>query len=491
MGENVSYKHELESDVVVIGYGGAGAAAAITAHDSGASVTILEKMPTPGGNTRLSEISFFTPSADKVSDAIEHIEALCFGATDHEVIRAYVEEAAKNKEWLEQLGGKIEPTALGQARYPYVLGPAWPTIPGARAMTNSRVVSDGDDVPYGVRLWTLLSTNVSRRERIRVMTSTPARELVTNEQGEVTGVIAEQCGENILLKAKRAVILTCGGFASNEAMKELFLPYKPIYSMGSPGNTGDGIVMAQKVGAALWHMTAIKAWLTMKTPKSQFSFCTSYCSPKYIYVNKDGRRFTNETGWEIHSLYWALCCHNPKRSGYPRLPIYGICDKAALDSGPLGMHTNGIYGGYRWSPDNSAEVARGWIIEGKTISELARQISVDETTLEQTIATYNNYCRAGADPEYGRSSETLEPIDTAPYYAIELWPSLTNTMGGPRRDHRARVLNSSGQPVPRLYAAGELGSLWGFLYNGGGNGGEILAVGRIAGRNAAAEQPWC
>ncbi len=488
MSSSILHDEVIESDVVVVGFGGAGAAAAITAHDSGASVTILEKMHSPGGNTRLSEVSFFTPSADKVSDVVEHIEALCFGATDRDVIRAYVEESVDNKPWIEQLGGTVAPTSL-PIRYPYVKGPAWPSIPGAKAMTNSRVVSTNEGSPSDRRLWTLLSTNVRRREGIRTLTSTAAKELVRDGEGEVVGVVAERAGKAIMFKARRGVVLSCGGFASNEALKELYLPFKPIYSMGNPGNTGDGITMAQNVGAGLWHMSAIKAWFTMKPPKSRFAFCTSYCSPKYVYVNKDGRRFTNETGWEIHSLYWAFCSYNPKRSGYPRLPIYGICDRETLQAGPMGMRGYGTYGNYEWSSDNSVEVARGWIIEGQTIRELARRLSIEEETLEKTVSQYNDYCRTGVDPEYGRSEDTLKPIDAAPYYAIELWPSMVNTMGGPRRDHKARVLDTSGQPIPRLYSAGELGSLWGFLYCGGGNGGEILATGRIAGRNAAAEQP--
>ncbi|MBI4296624.1 MAG: FAD-dependent oxidoreductase [Chloroflexi bacterium] len=489
MTEEASHKSALESDVVVVGYGGAGAAAAITAHDSGASVTILEKMPTPGGNTRLSEISFFTPPAGMGPQAVEHIEKLCFGSTDRAVIEAYVDEALKNKAWIEQLGGTTEPTVFSRVRYPYDRRPAWPNVPGAEAMTNSRVTYEhSGDVPFGNRLWKLLSTNVEGRG-IRVMTSTPAKELLTNKKGEVTGVVAEREGETFTIKAKRAVVLTCGGFEYNEAMKELYLPFKPFYSMASPGNTGDGIMMAQEVGAALWHMTSIKGNFGTKPPGHEGVFFVSYCSPKFIYVNKSGTRFTNETGWEAHILYLALWHWDPYQPGYPHLPVYGICDREALDSGPLAI-PSGRYRDYRWSSDNSEEVAKGWIIEGKTIAELAKRISVDETALENTIARYNQYGGAGTDPDWGRSKETLAPIDMPPYYAVELWPCLGNTMGGPRRDYRARVLDTKGQPIPRLYSAGELGSLWGFLYCGGGNGGEILAVGRIAGRNAAAEQPW-
>ncbi len=490
MTEDLSRGDELTPDVVIIGYGGAGAAAAIAAHDCGAEVLLLEKMAVPGGNTRLSEVSFFTPDPKNASQAVKHIEALCFGLTGREVIQAYVDESLKNKEWIEQLGGTIGKTTFPWVRYPYVRMPAWPNIPGSEAMTNSRVVSGG--VPYGARIWKLLSTNVKRRQGIRVMTRTSVKELVVNDNGEVIGVIADSGGRKISVKAKRGGVLACGGFGSNEAMKESFLPYGPFNSFGHPGNTGDGIIMAQKVGAALWHMAAIKANLQLKVPEYSAPFLVGFCKPNYIYVKKSGRRFTNETGWEVHTMYGALRFQNPVLPDYPQLPVYGICDKETLAGGPMAVEATGYSNrAYKWSKDNSAEVAKGWVIEAPTIRELARRISVDEMTLEATVARYNEHCQAGADPDFGRSKGTLETIRVAPFYAVELSPSIGNTLGGPRRDHMARIVGTEGQPIPRLYSAGELGSIWGFLYCGGGGGGESLAFGRIAGRNAAAERPWC
>ena len=135
-------------------------------------------------------------------------------------------------------------------------------------------------------------------------------------------------------------------------------------------------------------------------------------------------------------------------------------------------------------------MAKGWIIRTKTIAELARRISADESTLESTIAKYNEYCEAGKDADFGRPKEHLRAIKGPPYYAIKLQPMLINTQGGPRRDKQARVIDVDGKPIPRLYAAGELGSIWGFMYQGANNVSECLVFGRIAGRNAAAEKPW-
>ena len=142
MSETVLPADEMESDVVVIGYGGAGACAAITAHDGGAKVVILEKMPRPGGNTRVSNCSWFCPAPGTEQQAIEHIDTLCFDRTERAVIEAYVAAAGKNKEWLESLGATTRVTRFLNIRYPQVTHPSWPNFPGSAAMLNHTVVSE-------------------------------------------------------------------------------------------------------------------------------------------------------------------------------------------------------------------------------------------------------------------------------------------------------------------------------------------------------------
>jgi len=479
---------ELETDVLVIGYGGAGASAAIEAHDAGAQVIILEKMADPGGNTRLSNCSWFSPPPGSEAQAIEHIDALCLGRTDRAVIEAYVKSAATTKAWIEGLGGTPKVTHFLSVRYPQVTHPSWPAFPGASAMINQTVMSPRDNEPNGERLFMLLHDNVEKRG-IKAITGAPAKELLTNERGDVVGAVAEKDGETITIRARRAVVLTSGGFEFNEDMKERYLPIMPIYGIGNPGNTGDGITMAEKVGADLWHMGVVVGNFGILTKESYAPFSINYPSPRFIYVNKHGKRFTNETGWETHFGWHSILAFDPKKPGYPTLPIYGICDKEGLMKGTLHAGTAGGGRSYKWSPDNSAEVAKGWIVEGKTVGELAGKIGMEPAVLEKTIAKYGDYCANGVDPDYHRSKETLQPLNTGPFYAVEMWPRMVNTMGGPRRDGLARVLNKQGAPIGRLYSAGELGSLWGHLYCGGGNVGEALAVGRIAGRNAAAEAP--
>jgi succinate dehydrogenase/fumarate reductase flavoprotein subunit len=174
---------------------------------------------------------------------------------------------------------------------------------------------------------------------------------------------------------------------------------------------------------------------------------------------------------------------------FPRVPLWAIFDEQTRRRGPLSRGTAGYNRDlYSWSLDNTAEIAKGWILQGKTMGELASRISVEPKVLEETLSRFNQNCKAGKD-EFGRAREDLRPLE-GPFYAIQLWPALINTQGGPRRDKESRVLDPDGRPIPRLYAAGELGSIWGYLYQGACNIGEALVFGRIAGKNAVTEKPW-
>lgn len=487
MATEVSGKQEIETDVVVVGFGGAGAAAAITAHDAGARVVVLEKMSAGGGNTRLASGHILSPTSMEV---VSHFEVLCAGKTPRVLLETYAEGAMKNKDWIREMGGEtsVYPPSV-VVLYPFPLSPSWPNIPGAEHMEFLKVVGDTGGGSPAVPLWKLLSANVQRRG-IKVMTNTSATELTTDQNGKIVGVVAESEGKQIPIKAKKAVVLTCGGFAYNDAMKDTFLPLTPLYAVGNPGNTGDGITMAQKVGASLWHMYRFCGYLVLKTPEYEAAFQLRFHGPRFILVDKGGRRFSNETGWEPHEGWKALMIFMPRSKNYPHLPAYAIFDDVTKRKGPLYQVKSGANLDYDWSLDNSKEVAQGWITQGKTIAELAKKISVDEKTLTNTIARYNENCKAGRDIDFSRGPETLEPIATPPFYAIEMWPGMVTTSGGPRRDKEARVLDNQGKPIPRLYSAGELGSIWGFLHSGGSSLTEALVFGRIAGRNAAAEKPW-
>jgi hypothetical protein len=162
-----------------------------------------------------------------------------------------------------------------------------------------------------------------------------------------------------------------------------------------------------------------------------------------------------------------------------------VFDEAARQAGPL----NGLLGtpnDYTWSADNSAEIDRGWIRCADGPGELAKQISVDPAILDGTITAYNAAARVGRDDLFGRSPDTLVPLDTRRLYAIETWPGIAGTTGGPRHDERARVLRPDGQPVPGLYAAGAVSLVWGHLIEHGGGLTDAIVFGQYAGAEAAA-----
>jgi succinate dehydrogenase/fumarate reductase flavoprotein subunit len=143
---------------------------------------------------------------------------------------------------------------------------------------------------------------------------------------------------------------------------------------------------------------------------------------------------------------------------------------------------------YNWSEDNSAELAKGWIKTADRIADLAAVLGLDPAALADTVSRWNRHCEAKHDADFGRALMLALIVDK-PLYAVELSPSMLNTQGGPGRNEKGQIVRPDGTPIPRLYSAGELGSIYSYLYQGTGNIGECLAFGRVSGRNAAAEMP--
>ncbi|MEC7398167.1 MAG: FAD-binding protein, partial [Pseudomonadota bacterium] len=176
-------------------------------------------------------------------------------------------------------------------------------------------------------------------------------------------------------------------------------------------------------------------------------------------------------------------------------PMHLIFDQSHMSAGPIydSHPSHGwtqIVVQYDWSEDNNAELEKGWITKGDTIPDLAIKIGLDPSALDATVARWNADAASGEDTEFGRTL-MLKPLSTkGPYYAVELSPSMLNTQGGPRRNEKAEIVKPDGTPIPRLYSAGELGSIYSYLYQGTGNIGECLAFGRIAGREAATLSDW-
>jgi succinate dehydrogenase/fumarate reductase flavoprotein subunit len=473
-GEPVRWDDETE--VLIIGFGGAGAVAAITAHDAGARVLIVEKMEKGGGNTNISIGGFLC--LNDLPGALQYLESLCsqvFRTVDPEMVRTYAEECMKNREWFERQGARTH--VYGRAGFPQ--------LPGAESV-EKRMITGKNTVEEN-SLWNFLRSRVEERQ-ILVWYSSPVRDLITGPKGEVVGAVVRKAGAEKRIKSRRGVILTCGGFEYDEWLKANYLKGYPYYSLGSPGNTGDGVRMAQRVGAELWHMAGISCALGFKTPEFEAAFIVKPPSSRYLFVDQGGKRFVSET--DIHHYNFLVDIFDPHTLTFPRIPCFLVFDQTARVTGAMAVPAIGYNRGrYSWSRDNGEEISRGWISSGGTPGDLGEKIGVNAPALENTIREYNLGCEKGEDP-LGRPKDKLVPLGPGPYYGMKLWPCLINTQGGPRRNGRGQVVYPDGTPIPRLYSAGELGSLFGLLYQGAGNIGECLAFGRIAGREAARESVW-
>ena len=474
-----------EVDVIVIGYGGAGATAAITAFDQGADVLIVEKSAQGGGNTKYSGGTIRTYTDQK--SAGDFFEDICEGTTEREVIDAFVQESAQNPDWLREIGAETSFYKESGEGFPIrPPGAAFPHLRGAEAIGPRLIVKGSGH--GGRNLWAILSHNVEIR-KIPILYSSAVTRLLPHASEGATGIIVTSSEGELRVRAKRAVIVCCGGYENDTSFHLNYLGQK-FLSLGHSGNTGDGIRMAAELGADLWHMNAVAATLGYKVPDFDFPIRHRMVCAGFIYVDQTGKRFVDETGIDGHAMWAPTSYIDMKTLSKPRIPCYVLFDESTRTSGPVAETTYGKASDfYQWSRDNSVEVQKGWIKTGLDLAALADQIKVSPDSLQSTITQYNLYCSQGSDADFDRAPTTLLPIVKSPFYAIAMWPSLINTQGGPKRNSRGQVLDVWGRPIKRLYSAGELGSLWHRYYPGSGNVSEALASGRIAGKNAAAESP--
>jgi len=176
---------------------------------------------------------------------------------------------------------------------------------------------------------------------------------------------------------------------------------------------------------------------------------------------------------------------------YPRIPCYLIFDEKGRQLGQIGFcPINDTEISYSWSEDNNAEIERGWIKRAETIPELSRIMGLSPEAVQESLDRWNHLCEKGEDSDFGRLPGTMIPIKEPPFYGMQTWPIVTNTQGGPEHNAQQQILNIEGKPIPRLYAIGELGSLFGHLYLEAGNISECFVGGRIAAEHAWKQGSW-
>lgn len=504
-----------EADVVVVGLGAAGLSAAIAAKMDGAErVLALEAAPEQdaGGTTRVSGDMLMIP--ESVEGAVTYQTELNGPYTvEPELMQAWAEGMVANYDWLtEELD-----FVLGDAT---AARPEFPGIPGGETIKTYYV----DGICGMSSLWLPL---MDKAEELGVEVAYESRvvELIYHyETKEVYGV---RTADGRTFKGKRGVVLACGGFAANPDMLQNYMASmgcpKP-FALGSPYNVGDGVRMAQQIGAELWHMNSYAAASnTVRVMDSDSTICNiPYpAGIDYIFVNGEGERFMYEEmrGIQRHG--------KQKDKGVWPLIAFPTGSHLIMGSQTGATDILGAITYMAWpvimgvgATTNQELIDAGLMVKADTIEELAEKLGYPPEKLAATLEKYNGDIDAGNPDEFGRGTEVyasnlfnaaegtdaiagdehgteslaieafpLQKVE-GPFYGIEIALGLLNTQGGAKRNGQSQVLDLSGNPIPRLFSAGEFGSIYAYMYNGGGNISEAVPTGRIAGQGAAALDPW-
>ena len=498
MNENITW--DMDYDVVVAGYGYAGAMSAMYASDAGARTVIFEKMRHYGGNSILSGGACMV--ADDAEEAMKYLRRTNLNTTDDEVLQAFAQGMTELEDLLNELAAVVG----YKAREDWGGGDPYP-FPGAQTLHRTLVGRPEGyasfpwttGVKAGGTLFRVLVEHVERRP-IDVHMETPIRDLIISGDGVILGVVAEREGKQFNVRANRSVVLCTGGFEHNRRLLDHYLEIQGVVSMSPLGNTGDGILMAQKAGAALWHMWHLHGGYGFVFPDIPVALRNSYGGFRnpnkqmpWIVVDKLGHRYMNEyQPMPQDTPIRAMEFYDPDLLDYPRIPSHIIFDEEGRKLGPIGNPTfNDEDIQLDWSEDNLKEVEEGRIQRFDTIETIAEHLNIDVGVLQRTVARWNELCRLGEDEDFVRPPGTMVPIETPPFFTIPTWPVISNTQGGPVHNAKQQMLDPYGNPIPRLYKAGEMGSIFGHLYMLAGNNSECIIGGKIAGANAAAEAPWC
>jgi fumarate reductase flavoprotein subunit len=446
-------KVEASVDVVVIGSGGAGLSAAISIHDLGASVIVLEKQPITGGNTMLSAGGMNAANTryqqalhieDSVPLMIEDTMRGGGGLSDLELVTILAANSAGSVDWLATLGvdlsdvGKLAGATVNRAHRPK----------GGKAI--------------GAHLIDVLRRKIAERG-IDVRVNSTVAKIVEDDGGNVVGVQVVGRHSQLYAIEAKAVVLAAGGFSANPERVAFYCPTcAGMITSNQPGATGDGLDLAAAINGQLVQMEQVQIHPTLAAG-SRILITEAVRGNGAVLVNREGLRFVNEMATRAVVSGEVL-----KQTGRTAFVVFDAGVRQALAQ----------IEGY---------VKLGLVKEAGSLQQLAGMLAMPEAALSNTIDTYNQaYASAPnhIDPDFGRLIPRA--LNASPYYAIEVAPGIHYTMGGLKIDTQARVISATGTPIPGLFAAGEVtGGVHGKDRLGGNSISETITFGRIAGTNAA------
>lgn len=501
-----------ETDYVIVGTGAAGLCAAVACYDEGlGEAIVLEAAPEEemGGNSRCCGQGVFSP--DSVESALEYQSALSLPyVVEDDIMKAWATEICQNEEWLTDVVG-AELTSENHPEFPEMPGSDHIMLVNPAAGRNT----DGSGT-----LWLNIKDKADELG-VRYEFEARAVELVT-ANGEVRGVTTE---DGRSFKARKAVILAAGGFEFDKDMMQTFCPcgFTGTLGKGSWWNRGDGIKMAQAVGAKLWHMNNFSGnypgFRTLAKDNDEARTWPSFKTHDYIFLDQYGDRYMNE---DCMGIGEGLLRHGKifRHGSYADLDLptgaWCIFGQNAFDVGNL--FSNSSFAGqlteaFNAFKSNDEALAAGVVVKCETLADVAAATGYDEAKLTAVVDEYNGFVDAGFDEKFHRGSDLsamgylvpspghesdevykkafeLEKIE-APFYVTEIVNTVLNSQGGPKRNANGQIVSTIDEtPIPRLYGAGEMGAPYPYLYNQGGNFGEAMSSGRIAVRHAATLEPW-
>ena len=489
----------VEADVVVVGAGGAGMTAAITAAAEGKSVVILESQSMVGGNSvratggmnagktvyqdenefgesagvektlktaaeKYADNETITALAKTVSeqwaayqanptgyfDSVELMELDTMiggkGINDPELVETLCANSADAIDWLDEHGITLHNVS---------------SFGGASVKRIHRPVNaEGKTVSVGSYMIPLLQENCEKAG-VKMMLDTTATEILTDANGAAVGVKATGAsGETVTVNAK-AVVLASGGFGANLDMVVKYKPeLKGFMTTNAPGIQGQGIEMAQAIGAATVDMDQIQIHPTVEANTAAL-ITEGLRGDGAVLINAEGKRFIDEVG----TRDVVSAAEIAQTGSYSWL----VVDQAMVDA-------SSVIQGY---------IKKGYTVTGATYEELGEAMGVDAAAFAETMEKWNGYVEAKNDPDFGRTS-FANPLNTAPYYAVKVTAGVHHTMGGLKINANTEVLNEKGEVIPGLFAAGEVtGGVHGANRLGGNAVADFTVFGRIAGAAAS------